>query len=67
MGMSSLEINMKKILLFLLLASLGLAGCVAVPYHRGYGDGSRHGYYGGGRGDYDRRDYDRDYGRRDYR
>jgi hypothetical protein len=53
---------MKKILLSLLLASLGLAGCVAVPYDRGYGYGSRGGYYGGDR-DY-RRD---DYGRRDYR
>jgi hypothetical protein len=63
MGMSSLEINMKKILLSLLLASLGLAGCIAVPYDRGYGYGPRHGHYGGGRGDHDRRDYDR----RDYR
>ena len=35
MGMSSLEHNMKKILLPLLLASLGLGGCVAVPVNGG--------------------------------
>jgi len=59
---------MKKILLSLLFASLGLAGCVAVPVDGGYGYGSRHSYYGGGRGDYYRGDYRRDdYGRRDYR
>jgi hypothetical protein len=34
--MSSLEQNMKKILLPLLLASLGLGGCIAVPVD-GYG------------------------------
>jgi hypothetical protein len=30
---------MKKILLSLLLASLGLGGCVAVPVNGGYGGG----------------------------
>jgi len=45
---------MKKILLSLLLAALGLAGCIAVPVDYGHGYGSRphYGYYGGGRGDY---------------
>ena len=57
---------MKKILLSLLLASLGLTGCIAVPYDRGYGYGSHGGYYGGGRGDY-RGDYRRDYDRGGYR
>jgi hypothetical protein len=37
--MSTLERNMKKILLPLVLASFGLAGCVAVPVNEGYGGG----------------------------
>ena len=57
---------MKRILLSLLLASLGLAGCVAVPVNGGHGYAPApavvvtppaivvrpwyHGYYGGGRG-----------------
>ena len=55
MDTSLLENIMKKILLSLLLASLGLAGCIAVPYDRGYG--YRGGYYGGDRGGYDRGGY----------
>lgn len=53
---------MKKILLSLMLASLSLTGCIAVPVDGGYGRGYapaavvvrpyHGGYYGGGRGDY---------------
>jgi hypothetical protein len=65
MGRSSLEHNMKKILLPLLLAALGLGGCVAVPVNGGgYAPAPSvyvappavvvrpwyYGFYGGGRG-----------------